>query len=254
MLSFPTATTVAQDTTSLDGNLVAVFVMNGSRIVTSGTGFALDNKGHVATATHLAIHRDAEIRVVRAGFPMGDPVRGLPAKVVQADETTHIALLKVEGLGMSGVRLRSSPLTVGMRVVAVGYPRLQGAFDQTINRFHVTARIRNTKGENPSSRSHALIHYEADTDPGGMGGPILDHCGNVGRDYGARLLPILRPAGCERGRRACGHENARIGRIAQRCVHRLTRPGAPSPRTRRGRRRPSAARGASRSIRAWRDA
>src|SRR4051794_17955229 len=150
--------------------VVSVEVRTGSGGAT-GSGFVLDHDGYLLTNDHVV--EDAE--TVRVRFPEGGPV---PAKVVGTDESTDLALLKIDpsahkltplALGSSGA------LKVGQSAIAIGSPyRLQG----TLTTGVVSALGRSITAPNNFPIDN-VIQTDAAINPGNSGGPLLDASGRV---------------------------------------------------------------------------
>ena len=131
-----------------------------------GTGFLVDPEGYILTNQHLA-KGSARIRVRFADRTER------PARLVGADESTDIALIKVEGGRFPVVPLGDSDrLRVGDWVCAIGNPY---SFDHT-----VTAGVVSSKGRKIFNASFdAYIQTDAAINPGNSGGPLLNAAGEA---------------------------------------------------------------------------
>ncbi|MEX2253335.1 MAG: trypsin-like peptidase domain-containing protein, partial [Thermoleophilaceae bacterium] len=144
-----------------------------------GSGFVLDDEGHVATNAH----------VIRSGlgpgseradqllieFPEGDRV---PAKVAGDDPNADVALLKVDpdGLALTPLELGSSKdLVVGEPVAAIGSPFGERS---TLTVGVVSALDRAIESLTDFRIGNA-IQTDAAINPGNSGGPLLDSGGKV---------------------------------------------------------------------------
>lgn len=137
----------------------------------SGSGFILDERGHVVTNHHVIAGSDRVLVRLVDG-------REYLAEVVGSDEASDVAVLQLEGV--EGVDLPtaalgdSEPLRVGDWVLALGSPL---GLD-----FTVTAGIVSAKGRQISSREAALesfIQTDAAINRGNSGGPLVDLAGRV---------------------------------------------------------------------------
>jgi serine protease Do len=137
----------------------------------SGSGFILDDAGHVVTNNHVV--EGAEQVLVR--LVNG---REYMAEVVGTDAASDVAVLRL--LGVDGVDLPSAQLgdsgaaRVGDWVLALGSPL---GLD-----FTVTAGIISAKGRQISGRQAALesfIQTDAAINRGNSGGPLVDLAGRV---------------------------------------------------------------------------
>jgi serine protease Do len=146
------------------------------RSVGTGSGFVIDEDGHVVTNHHVV--RDAE-RVVVA---LADG-REYGAAIIGSDPGTDVALLRLENLGSDKLPVArfgdSDALEVGDWVLALGNPL--GL------KFTVTAGIVSAKGrslgiltdEHGSPILEAFIQTDAAVNPGNSGGPLVDLLGRV---------------------------------------------------------------------------
>jgi S1-C subfamily serine protease len=105
--------------------------------------------------------------------------RSFDAKVVGADPSTDIALLKVEGVDPKDLKPlplgNSSRLKVGDPTIAIGNPF---GFDQTVTTGIVSALQRQIPAPNNFSIDD-VIQTDASVNPGNSGGPLLDAAGRV---------------------------------------------------------------------------
>jgi S1-C subfamily serine protease len=141
----------------------------------SGSGFVIDDDGHIVTNDHVVENAGGQVRV-RFG-ENGDPV---PARVLGADPSSDLALLKVdpedvEG-GLKPLELGTSKdLRPGDAAIAIGSPfGLEG----TVTSGIVSALGRTIRAPNNFAISGA-IQTDAAINPGNSGGPLLDGQGRV---------------------------------------------------------------------------
>lgn len=137
----------------------------------SGSGFFVDEKGHILTNNHVVSGRAPEVLVTLA-----DGAR-LKAQVLERDPYNDLALIKVTP--------RKSPptlplgdsdkLQVGQKVLAIGNPfGLEG----TLTTGVVSSIGREIRDE--SGRTlEGMVQTDAAINPGNSGGPLLDSNGNV---------------------------------------------------------------------------
>lgn len=143
----------------------------------AGSGFVLDNEGHIITNFHVV----DGISDLEVDFADGFKVRG---EVIGEDLDSDLAVIKVDvppevlhplPLG------DSSQLKVGQTVVAIGSPfRFNGSMTTgIISSFGRTLdSIRSAPGGNFFTAGD-LIQTDAAINPGNSGGPLLDLNGNV---------------------------------------------------------------------------
>jgi S1-C subfamily serine protease len=137
----------------------------------TGSGFVLDDKGHIATNAHVV----AGASNVQVSFGEGDPT---PAKVVGRDPSTDLAVIKVDpdDVKLTTIPLGdSSSLRVGDPVVAIGNPF---GFEDTVTTGIVSALGRDIRAPNNFTIDHT-IQTDAAINPGNSGGPLLDRHGRV---------------------------------------------------------------------------
>jgi putative serine protease PepD len=143
--------------------VVSVQVRGGGRSGT-GSGFVLDDRGHILTNAHVA-GRGGQIRIV---YTDG---RSAPATLVGADAAVDIAVLRVTGPTPAPLSLGTSDsLRVGDGVLAVGSPL---GLSGTVTAGIVSALDRDT------GRGGAALQTDAPINPGNSGGPLIDGAGRV---------------------------------------------------------------------------
>jgi S1-C subfamily serine protease len=140
----------------------------------SGSGFVIDDEGHIVTNQHVVASAD-EFRV-RFGED-GEPIE---AELLGDDPSVDLALLKVDpedvGDELQPLDLGASEdLRPGDPVIAIGSPfGLAG----TVTSGIVSALGRTITAPNNFSISGA-IQTDAAINPGNSGGPLLDEAGRV---------------------------------------------------------------------------
>jgi putative serine protease PepD len=137
----------------------------------TGSGFVLDRDGYILTNDHVV----DGARTVDVRFGEGAPVA---ARVVGADPSTDLALLKIDPAGrkLTPLALGSSKgLKVGQPAIAIGSPfRLEG----TLTTGVVSALGRTITSPNNFSIDN-VVQTDAAINPGNSGGPLLDASGRV---------------------------------------------------------------------------
>ena len=136
-----------------------------------GTGFVIDEEGHIVTNQHVVGAADT----VRVRFSDGEEAQ---ARVVGTDPSTDIALLRVEDADASFTPLEwgsSSGAQVGDPVVAIGSPF---GLEQTVTSGIVSAVGREISSPNGFAIDDA-IQTDAAVNSGNSGGPLLDDRGRV---------------------------------------------------------------------------
>jgi serine protease Do len=135
-----------------------------------GSGFVIDEKGYILTNNHVI--DDAER--LKVTLPDGKVLRG---RVVGSDETTDLAVLKVESeQSLPAAELGNSDnLKAGQMVIAIGNP-----FGLTGGPA-VTAGIVSSLNRSIQTKSGVLelIQTDAAINPGNSGGPLVNTKGEV---------------------------------------------------------------------------
>jgi len=131
-----------------------------------GSGFIVDPSGYILTNHHM-VPGPARIRVRLADK------REFVARLVGADPSTDLALLKIEAQGLPAVPLGDSDrLRVGDWVCAIGNPL---RFDHS-----VTVGVVSSKGRKIFNQSFdAYIQTDAAINPGNSGGPLINLAGEA---------------------------------------------------------------------------
>lgn len=180
----PTATT-----TTTSGEMTAVEVVDrvASAVVTvvneqqgqeldqmtpvgSGTGFIIDDQGHIVTNNHV-VEGGQQFKVIFANGEQHD------ATLIGTDPVSDIAVVKIEGEVPSTVPLGDSDaLKPGQTVLAIGSPL--GNFTNTVTQGIVSATNRDFP--DPAAGNYTnLIQHDAAINPGNSGGPLFNLSGEV---------------------------------------------------------------------------
>ncbi|GAA4138880.1 trypsin-like peptidase domain-containing protein [Streptomyces tunisiensis] len=159
-------------------SVVTLHVSGGGKAGT-GTGFVLDDRGHILTNDHVVepAGKNGDITVT---FHSGDTAE---ATVVGRDSGYDLAVVRVKGVrGLTPLPLGNSDnVRVGDPVVAIGAP-----FDLagTVTSGIISARERpiTAGGENGDGSDVSYVdalQTDAPINPGNSGGPLLDGKGRV---------------------------------------------------------------------------
>jgi putative serine protease PepD len=138
--------------------------------VATGSGFVIDDEGHIVTNQHVVGSSDT----VTVRFANGDQAQ---ARVIGTDPSTDVALLKLEGdRDLTPLELGSADsLQVGDPVAAIGSPfGLEGTLTSGI----VSALDRDIRAPNGFTIDGA-VQTDAALNGGSSGGPLLDSAGRV---------------------------------------------------------------------------
>ncbi len=138
----------------------------------TGSGFVIDDEGHVLTNNHV-VEGATKIKV-----KLGDSETSHDAEVVGSDPATDVALLKVDASAeqLHPLTLGSSAaMEVGDPVVAIGNPF---GLDRTVTSGIVSALQRQIQAPNGFSIND-VIQTDAAINPGNSGGPLINGAGEV---------------------------------------------------------------------------
>jgi 2-alkenal reductase len=137
----------------------------------SGSGFILDEDGHVVTNQHV-VEGGVEFLVVL------EDGRELPATLVGADANSDVAVLKVDPPVPAVARIGdSNNLLPGQAVLAIGSPL--GTFTNTVTEGIVSALGRTVPDNEGGPELLNLIQHDAAINPGNSGGPLVTLTGEV---------------------------------------------------------------------------
>lgn len=153
---------------------VVTLHVSGSAESGTGTGFVLDNKGHILTNNHVVAPAGSagDITVTFSG---GETA---PAEIVGKDSGYDLAVVKVTGVtNLKPLQLGNSDnVQVGDPVVAIGAP-----FDlsNTVTAGIISAKERpitagGEKGDGTDVSYVDALQTDAPINPGNSGGPLVD--------------------------------------------------------------------------------
>ncbi len=135
-----------------------------------GSGVIISNDGYIVTNNHVIDH-SAEIEVT-----LNDK-RTFKAKLVGADPSSDIALIKVEAEGLPVIHFgNSDSLKVGEWVLAVGNPFNLAS---TVTAGIVSAKARNINLLNADMKIESFIQTDAAVNPGNSGGALVNTQGEL---------------------------------------------------------------------------
>lgn len=151
-------------------------------VVASGSGVIISRDGYIVTNNHVVEGADAlEVTL--------DDNRTFTAKVIGADPTTDIALIKIEGDDFPFIPWGNSDnLKVGEWVLAIGNPFNLAS---TVTAGIVSAKARNININNRNTAIEAFIQTDAAVNPGNSGGALV----NVSGELVGVITAIASPTG-----------------------------------------------------------
>lgn len=144
---------------------------DGSQFGASGTGFVVDNQGHIVTNDHVV----ADASQIEVNFLDGTIVKG---DIVGLDPDSDLAVIKVDLPSTSLIPVKfgdSDNLFIGQTTLAIGSP-----FSQrwTLTTGIISALDRTISGQTRYSVG-SVIQTDAAINPGNSGGPLLNLQGEV---------------------------------------------------------------------------
>jgi putative serine protease PepD len=175
-----TTTPVSVSSNDARGNLVRTIYAAASPSVVSvrtgegsGTGFLVDSDGTIVTNAHVVGgNSDVQVRFTDDGDLVD-------ARVLGVDESTDLAVIKVDASDASGVKplklADSDKVQVGDTALAIGYPL---GLDRTATAGIVSGLERDIQAPNGFSIDK-VIQTDAPINPGNSGGPLLNSNGEV---------------------------------------------------------------------------
>jgi len=138
-----------------------------------GSGFIISPDGYIVTNNHLIQGLTGTGTVDTVTVTLTDR-REYPARIIGRDDTSDLALLKIEGRGLPFVRWGdSTKARVGDWVIAIGDPYGVGS---TVTAGIISALHRGITGSGAYDR---YIQTDAAINMGNSGGPMFDLEGNV---------------------------------------------------------------------------
>ena len=145
--------------------------LGGQRPDATGSGFVIDEEGHILTNAHV-VNAATQVQVTFSDK------RTLSAKIVGKDDSTDLALLKVdpENLDLAPLELGDSDqVQVGDPTIAIGNPF---GYDRTLTTGVVSALQRRITAPDGYTIEN-VIQTDAAINPGNSGGPLIDAAGRV---------------------------------------------------------------------------
>jgi putative serine protease PepD len=148
-----------------------------------GSGFVVSSNGTILTNAHVISDSGTRATSVKVVFKLQmdgrKETREVPATIVGSDETSDVAVLKVDpAQAPSLVPLKfgdSASVEVGEAVVAIGNPL---GYDFSVTSGIVSATNRNLQSPNGSLIADG-IQTDAAINSGNSGGPLIDSAGKV---------------------------------------------------------------------------
>jgi S1-C subfamily serine protease len=141
--------------------------------VGAGTGFVIDEEGHIVTNWHVVTGGTSFVAILSDGTEV-------PAELIGEDPRDDLAVVKIDSSAvLATVPLGdSSQLQVGQSVLAIGSPL--GAFGNTVTGGIVSALNRDQLGGEGICQNYSdLIQHDAAINQGNSVGPLFNLKGEV---------------------------------------------------------------------------
>ena len=140
-----------------------------------GSGFIISEDGYIVTANHV-ISSAKTVNVILSDY------KTYPAKVIDGNEFTDVALIKIDAEDLTPIAIgSSSDLLVGDSVVAIGTPASVN-FAGSLAAGHVSYQNRIFKiadGNGGVEKQMTLIQTNALVNPGNSGCPLINEYGEA---------------------------------------------------------------------------
>ena len=142
-----------------------------------GTGFVVRSDGVIVTNAHVVSGANRVSVMMRDGTVH-------PAKVLGADETNDLAVLKIDAKGLPNLKLgNSNTVVIGEWAIAIGNPYgfYFGNSEPSVSVGVISATQRNLmgSGDNQQGAYFDMIQTDAAINPGNSGGPLVNADGEV---------------------------------------------------------------------------
>jgi S1-C subfamily serine protease len=129
-----------------------------------GSGFIIDPSGLAVTNNHVVT--GAALLKVWIG---GDTSKTYNAKVLGVSECADLAVIDIEGEGFPSLSWYDGPIDVGTEIYVAGFPL--GDPEYSLTKGIISKAKAN--GETGWASVDSVIEYDATTNPGNSGGPVL---------------------------------------------------------------------------------
>ncbi|HSK82500.1 MAG TPA: MarP family serine protease [Rubrobacter sp.] len=139
-------------------------------------GYGVEGSGWVAGRNLVVTNAHVVAGETATHVQAGGTGRRLPAKVVVFDEKNDIAVLRVNGLGLTPLRLAAP--RPGEDVAVIGFPE-NGPLDIEPARTGTTQRVISSDAYDSGPVERVVTSYRVYVRPGNSGGPAVNEYGRV---------------------------------------------------------------------------
>lgn len=158
---------------------VVTINVTGSQETGTGSGVIIRSDGYILTNNHVvSVAMSSSGAVTGSISVVTTDGRTAAAKVVGADTSDDLAVVKVDGLsGLTAATFaKSSTVKVGQPVVAVGAPL---GLSDTVTSGIVSNTARPVRAGDDDTAVFDAVQTDAAINPGNSGGPLVDLNGNI---------------------------------------------------------------------------
>jgi S1-C subfamily serine protease len=146
------------------------------RVTSRACGYGVEGSGWVAGRDLVVTNAHVVAGQTATHVEVGETGRRLPAKVVVFDEKNDIAVLRVNGLGLTPLRL--APPKPGKDVAVIGFPE-NGPLDIEPARTDTTQRVISGDAYDSGPVERVVTSFRVYVRPGNSGGPAVNKYGRV---------------------------------------------------------------------------
>src|SRR5918998_61722 len=146
------------------------------RVTGIACGYGVEGSGWVAGRDLVVTNAHVVAGETATRVQVGGTGRHLPAKVVVFDEMNDIAVLRVDGLGLTPLRLTAPQR--GEAVAVIGFPE-NGPLDIEPARTGTTQRVISSDAYDRGPVERVVTSFRVYVRPGNSGGPVVNANGRV---------------------------------------------------------------------------
>jgi S1-C subfamily serine protease len=146
------------------------------RITGTACGYGVEGSGWVAGRDLVVTNAHVVAGETETWVQIGGSGRSLRADVVAFDERNDIAILRVDGLGLSSLRLAAAQ--TGEAAAVIGFPE-NGPLDIEAARTGPTQRVVSSDAYDRGPVERVVTGFRVYVRPGNSGGPAVDADGRV---------------------------------------------------------------------------
>lgn len=164
-------------TTYTDASSQGYFKTSSDNLTEAGTasGIIMKSDGYIITNWHVVVDENTKVQYDRVDVTTHDGKTYKGAQVIGADESTDLALIKINATGLKSAEFGdSSKLQLGDKIVTIGNA---GGLNWTTTQGIVSGLARDVYDD--TGYSIKCLQIDAAINPGNSGGPLLNAAGQV---------------------------------------------------------------------------